>query len=163
LLGTDEELLQESDADFRNVEDVEIDDEEMSVLEEEEDNHHGNYLEEEEALDKIKIEVVDGEKAGSKWLIIEDIYIMHKKQSSANEEFWDCSGRLHFNCSFKCSTYEDSDGGGEGYVSLALTAFAPIFFTLLPLCFSSFAIMSYMISPYLLFLNTSFALIFLTL
>ena len=37
----------------------------------------------------------EGKKAGSRWLIIDDVYILHKKQTSTNGTFWDCSGRQH--------------------------------------------------------------------
>ena len=74
------------------------------------DKHHSSYLEDGDIMANIKFEMMNGDKAGSKWLVMDDIFIMHVKQCSKNETFWDCSGRRHFNCPFKCSTFEDDCG-----------------------------------------------------
>ena len=61
-------------------------------------------------LKAIKIELVPGEKSGSEWLVVDDSYILHKKNKSANEVFWECSGRRRFNCPFKCATSMGENG-----------------------------------------------------
>ena len=63
-----------------------------------EDSDEHAYLESQDKLSSIKLEIVDGEKSGSRWLIIDDIYIMHKKQETKNDIFWECAGRRHFGC-----------------------------------------------------------------
>ena len=68
-----------------------------------------DYLEPHDDVAKHKIELVQGEKDGSRWLVMDDIYILHKKEISKNEIFWECSGRRRFNCQFKCATFEGED------------------------------------------------------
>ena len=102
---SEEGLLEESDED----EAAELSSEEEHV-ENEDEMEAADYLEDQVHLKDVKLDIVEGDKAGSMWLVLDDVFIMHKKQSSANESFWDCSGRRHFNCPAKCSTYEDEEG-----------------------------------------------------
>ena len=69
-----------------------------------------NHLEDAETISNHKIELVPGEKDGSEWMILDDIFNLHKKDKSANETFWECSGRRRLNCQFKCATFEGEDG-----------------------------------------------------
>jgi hypothetical protein len=69
-----------------------------------------DYLFDDAYLKDIKVELVPGEKSGSEWLIVDDTFILHKKDKSANEVFWECSGRRRFNCPFKCATCVGENG-----------------------------------------------------
>ena len=60
-----------------------------------------SFLMQNEDLEKHKIEIIAGDKEGSEWLVIDDIYILHKYRTSENEIFWECSGRRAFDCPFK--------------------------------------------------------------
>ena len=84
------------------------DDEDEDVSEESQDIYE--HLEDEEKVADHVVELVAGEKAGSEWLILDDIYILHKKDKTSNEIFWECSGRRRFNCRFKCATFEGENG-----------------------------------------------------
>ena len=59
-----------------------------------------NYLET-EGLDCIDLEIIDGDKFGSQWLVVGGIYICHKYAESETEVFWECSGRRNYGCPFK--------------------------------------------------------------
>ena len=67
------------------------------------------HLEEEEKIASHFIEIVPGEKDGSEWLVLGGIYILHKKEKTTNQIFWECSGRRRFNCRFKCATFRGKD------------------------------------------------------
>ena len=83
--------------------------EELEISNEEEENVFEHLLDD-AGLKDVKVEVVPGEKSGSEWLIVNDTFILHKKDKSANEVFWECSGRRRFSCPFKCATSETEDG-----------------------------------------------------
>ena len=59
-----------------------------------------DYLEQD--IDSHTIEIVDGEKEGSKWLIIDGIYICHRDNTfkgNVRETLgWECKGRRQFKC-----------------------------------------------------------------
>ena len=59
-----------------------------------------NFLET-ESLDDIQLELIDGDKAGSSWLVVSDIFICHKFSESESEIFWECSGRRTYGCPFR--------------------------------------------------------------
>ena len=63
-----------------------------------------------EELGGIEVKLIDGDKDGSKWLIVDDIYICHRYQGSEFETFWECSGRRKYNCPFKVGTFVEDDG-----------------------------------------------------
>ena len=81
----------------------------LDMLNEEEADTFEHLLDDAHLKD-VKIEVVPGEKSGSEWLVVNDTFILHKKDKSANEVFWECSGRRRFNCPFKCATSSTEDG-----------------------------------------------------
>ena len=72
------------------------DHEDEDVSEESQDIYE--HLEDEEKVADHVVELVAGEKAGSEWLVLDNIYIFHKKDKTSNEIFWECSGRRRFNC-----------------------------------------------------------------
>ena len=77
-----------------------------------EDIDSNDYLEQD--IDSHSIEIVDGEKEGSKWLIIDGIYICHRDNNSKGnirERLgWECRGRRQFKCRFRAGTCRDDDG-----------------------------------------------------
>ena len=44
----------------------------------------------ENELDGIILEVVDGNKDGSRWLIVDDVHICHKQQVLKGHNVWRC-------------------------------------------------------------------------
>ena len=72
-----------------------------------------SYMEGKEVLDNTKMELISGDKAGSEWLVIDDVYIFHKYRSTENETFWECSGRRHFGCNIKAATTHGDDDNLE--------------------------------------------------
>ena len=66
----------ENDQNFDSEEDeVEVD-EQIDVVPNE------LFLLENEDLEKHKVEIIAGDKKGSEWLVIDDIYILHKYRTS---------------------------------------------------------------------------------
>ena len=101
------------DSDIDMV-DMSLDDTE-SVDNEEEDVEEGeegtkSFLVKDEDLEAIKVEYVEGDKPGSTWLLVNDVFFCHRYQSSELETFWECSRRRKDNCPFKIGTYKDEDG-----------------------------------------------------
>ena len=76
----------------------------------ENDNRDDSYLVDEEGLKNVKVAIIEGDKPGSNWLVVDDIYICHRYQGSEAETFWECSGRRKYNCSFKLGTFLDENG-----------------------------------------------------
>ena len=62
-----------------------------------------------------KLEKIVGDKEGSEWLLLDDVYILHKYRTTRGEVFWECSGRRTFDCPFKAATSrkDDEDEGGN--------------------------------------------------
>ena len=55
---------------------------------------------EEKDLENIKIELVDGDKAGSSKLIVDSVHICHKMQNFGANVEWRCMDHRHFKCPF---------------------------------------------------------------
>ena len=109
--NSDNDMVDMSLDDSESVthEDVEEDDlEEDEVVESEEGNK--SFLVKDEDLVAIKVEYVEGDKPGSTWLLVDDVFFCHRYQSSELETFWECSRRRKDNCPFKIGTYQDEDG-----------------------------------------------------
>ena len=85
-----------------------INDNDEDILEDPIDDVY-DHLEDEDKIDSHKVELISGEKDGSKWLLMDDIYILHKKDESSSKEFWECSGRRRYDCKFKCATMYDEE------------------------------------------------------
>ena len=80
-----------------------------------------SYLMPQEELDKVKVEVIDGDKAGSKWLVLDDVFMLYKYGYEGKEEtFWECSERRRNKCRFKAATLagDDTDNVALSYTSL---------------------------------------------
>ena len=61
-------------------------------------------------LKKCKLDIVEGEKANSVWLIVDDKYVLTKnKQFKNGKSVWECRGRRHSGCPFKMEVQLDGD------------------------------------------------------
>ena len=56
-----------------------------------------SYLADSDDLKDIDVEVIDGNKAGSKWLVLEKTYICHSNAESVEGEltYWECRRQRH--------------------------------------------------------------------
>ena len=51
-----------------------------------------NYLMNKEDLESVKVEFIEGDKAGSKWLVMDNIHILHRYGTESKAElFWESS------------------------------------------------------------------------
>ena len=87
---------------------AEVEEELMNMNEEElhmdgEIHEDGEELNEdkEKDLDGIKLEVVKGNKEGSRWLIVDSVHICHKQQVFLNHDVWRCEDFRDYKCPFK--------------------------------------------------------------
>ena len=55
----------------------------------------------EKDLDGIKLEVVEGNKEGSRWLIVDSVHICHKQQVFLNHDVWRYKDFRDYKCPFK--------------------------------------------------------------
>ena len=69
-----------------------------------------SFLEVEDEMKCLDLKIIEGDKDGSKWLLVDDIFICHQYQRSEKQIFWECSGRRKLNCPFKIGTYEYESG-----------------------------------------------------
>ena len=76
---------------------------------ENDNSHEESYLEPKIDHEKHMLEIIAGVKEGSEWLVVDDMYILHKYSSTDKVTFWQCSGRRSFNCPFKAATYVDDN------------------------------------------------------
>ena len=74
------------------------------------DDIDNSFLEVEDEMKCLDLKIIEGDKDGSKWLLVDDIFICHQYQRSEKQIFWECSGRKKLNCPFKIGTYEDESG-----------------------------------------------------
>ena len=72
-------------------------DENMEVEEEVDGNMEND-------LDGITLEVVDGMKEGSRWLIVNDVHICHKQKVFKGHDVWRCEDFRQYRCPFKIVT-----------------------------------------------------------
>ena len=63
-----------------------------------------------EEVDDVIVDFIEGDKAGSKWLVMNDIHILHKYGPESKEEiFWECADRRRNGCRFKAATVNCDD------------------------------------------------------
>ena len=66
----------------------------------------------EKDLDGISIEVVEGNKPGSRWLIVDSVHICHKQKVFLTHVAWRCEDFREYRCPFKIvTTKEESENG----------------------------------------------------
>ena len=95
-------IMEEVEHELRHMDD-ELSDEvdvNMEVEEEVDDNM-------ENELDGIILEVVDGIKEGSRWLIVDDVHICHKQQVFKGHDVWRCEDFRSYRCPFKIVTTKE--------------------------------------------------------
>ena len=69
-----------------------------------------DYVLPKDELEKIKVEMIDGDKPGSKWLVLDDVHILYKYGYEGKEEtFWECYERRRNKCRFKAATIAGDD------------------------------------------------------
>ena len=78
-------------------------------------NDNESFIVSHDELENHEVEVIAGDKEGSEWLVLDDIYILHKYRTTENEIFWECSGRRTCDCPFKAATTlkDDDDNKHE--------------------------------------------------
>ena len=87
------------------------------LREEEDDIAEGPELEEElgneELFKDTKLEIIEGERDGCNWLVIDDVHICFLRKDKGTKEttLWECSGRRRLGCKFKIRT-TNPDGVG---------------------------------------------------
>ena len=71
-----------------------------------------DYLVSSDELEKVELELIDGNKVNSKWLVIDKTYVCHVNDQSCEGDviYWECKRRRHDKCQFKCATEMDDKG-----------------------------------------------------
>ena len=92
------------DSSIQNNENVNLD-----SSDENENSHEDSYLEPKNDHESHKLYVIAGDKENTEWLVIDDVYILHKYSGTDKVTFWECSGRRAFNCPFKAATFIDDE------------------------------------------------------
>ena len=72
----------------------------------------------EKDLDGIKLEVVEGNKEGSRWLIVDSVHICHKQQMFLNHDVWRCEDFRDYKCPFKIITIKEESENGLKIVTI---------------------------------------------
>ena len=82
------------------------DGEEDQEISEEEEQEEPSFLVSNEDISSNKIEVLNGDKKNSVWLLVDDHYICHMKQKGEDgtQYFWECKQRRVSKCPYKIST-----------------------------------------------------------
>ena len=57
-------------------------------------------------IEDTELEIIEGERAGTKWLVINQVHICYKLNSKETKKSvtWECSGRRRLGCPFKIVT-----------------------------------------------------------
>ena len=79
LTGCDDDVSDENDNSFEASDEQEPDDMsagDASLQPEEEEAFE--YLADAEELSNMKTEIIEGDKEGSRWLVLDDVFILHK-------------------------------------------------------------------------------------
>ena len=63
----------------------------------------------------VQVEIVEGDKEGSTWLIVNGVHICHKQVENVKHWFWRCEDFRRYKCPFKITATEiESQGGLQG-------------------------------------------------
>ena len=69
-----------------------------------------DFLLSKEDLGKVKTELIEGDESGSKWLVLDDVYILYKYGYEGKDEtLRECSERTQNKCRFKGATVAGDD------------------------------------------------------
>ena len=73
----------------------EFNDPDGEYLDDAEAEYDASYLVPQASLTEYSMRLIDGDKAGSRWLVVGDNYIYHKNDGSLDEghTYWECSKR----------------------------------------------------------------------
>ena len=94
-------------------------------IEEEDDIAEGPELEEElgneELFKDTKLEIIEGERDGCNWLVIDDVHICFLRKDKGTKEttLWECSGRRRLGCKFKIRTTNPDGAGALEFVKMS--------------------------------------------
>ena len=91
-------------------EDSDADKEDEDYCDTNDNSFEESYMESKEVVNNVKVDIIPGDKDGSEWLVLDDVYILHKYRSTDTENFLEWSGRRHFNCPVKAATAVTEDG-----------------------------------------------------
>ena len=94
--------LDQDDPNTSEEEDVELSDVN-------DNSHEESFMEDKAVFEKCKLEMIAGDKKGSEWLVLDNLFILHRYRSLGNQNFWKCSGRRAFNRPFKAATIVNKD------------------------------------------------------
>ena len=97
----------ENNENAENIVNAEINEnaEDMENYEADDQSYSYDYLMPKEELEKVKVETIEGDKSGSIWLVLDDVFMLYKYGYEGKEEtFWECSERRRNNCKFKAAT-----------------------------------------------------------
>ena len=92
-----EEIMAEVEEELMNMNEEELDHMDGEVHEDGEELNEDK----EKDLDGIKLEVVEDNKEGSRWLIVDSVHICHKQQVFLNHDVWRCEDFRDYKCPFK--------------------------------------------------------------
>ena len=108
-------MVDAKDAEAEEKGDKAVDDEAEKMIAEAEDRVAKAWV-----PSDIKLEIVDGEKEGSRWLIVDDTHICYqnnvKGKKGENRRWkvdsirWECSKRRHMGCPFQIFTSLPENG-----------------------------------------------------
>ena len=87
-------------------------DEDMNLEDEDgDDEENYSHLVPKNKIEEHQIEITNGDKAGSEWLIVDNQYICHKNDKSVKGEYeyWECRSRRLTGCPFKIETAVEND------------------------------------------------------
>ena len=63
-----------------------------------------------EEMESVNADYIEGDKAGSRWLVTDNVHILHKYGTESKSEiFWECADRRRHNCRFKAATVNDDN------------------------------------------------------
>ena len=107
---------------------AEVEEELMNMEEEELDHMEGEVhengeelnVDKETDLDGIKLEVVEGNKEGSRWLIVDSVHICLKQQVFQNHDVWRCEDFRDYKCPFKIITTKEESENGLQIVTMTI-------------------------------------------
>ena len=111
-LALDQDQEDPNPSEEEDQEDPNPSEEEDGELSDVNDNSHEDeesFMEDKDVSEKCKLEIIAGDKEGSEWLVLDDLFILHRYRSLGNQNFWECSGRRAFNCPFKAATMVSED------------------------------------------------------
>ena len=97
MAEVEEELMNMNEEELQHMDGEELEHMDGEVHEDGEELNE----DQEKDLDGIKLEVVEGNKEGSRWLIVDSVHICHKQQMFLYHDVWRCEDFRDYKCPFK--------------------------------------------------------------